>query len=392
MKKIVLITLALIAGVILWLLEPYRYNPFYKPDPPTVKTSIDYHCQTGLEKILYRAESVMAQYMLSEDFLGVSAGFYKNGCGSLTAAIGFSDKRNLIEFKPTTITRIASITKPMTAIAIMQLYEAGKVDIDASIQTYLPRFPQGLKTVTIRHLLSHTSGVGHYKSKLDAMSFSHYDSLKQATEEIYKRGLLSPAGEQFIYSSFGYTVLGEVIESVTKQSFEAYLQEYIWQKAGMDNTSLEKSQILQNKSRLYIKVDDIFVRSPYTDLSLIYPGGGVQSTAQDLLNFGNAILENKLVSKSTLDMMTDVRNSLAPEVGDDPYGLGWSVLEHPEYGKIISHSGAQPGVSGQFLIFLDKEVVAVALSNAFGTKNSVRSLALIMGELGIKAHYESEPR
>ena len=118
----------------------------------------------------------------------------------------------------------------MTAIAIMQLYEAGKVDIDASIQTYLPRFPQGLKTVTIRHLLSHTSGIGHYKSKLDAMSFSHYDSLKQATEEIYKRGLLSPAGEQFIYSSFGYTVLGEVIESVTKQSFEAYLQEYIWQK------------------------------------------------------------------------------------------------------------------------------------------------------------------
>lgn len=321
--------------------------------------------------------------MSSRDFLGLSAGFFKAGSGSYIISSGYSDKRNLTKFQPGTISRIASVTKPMTAIAIMQLYEQGKVDLDIPIQAYLPDFPSSDQAVTIRHILSHTSGIPHYKSKIDAMSFSHYESLELATKAIFERGLISPAGEKYVYSSFGYTVLGRVIEVVSNDSFEEYLKSNIWQKVGMENTSLETSHSFSNKSRLYIKVDKTFVRSPYTDLSIIYPAGGVQSTAEDLLKFGKAIINNELVSRDTLEIMIDVRDSLAPEAGDDAYGLGWSVYGSPENGRIISHGGAQPGASVHFQVLLDKGVVSVAMSNAFGTKSSAYELASKMASVGM---------
>src|SRR5690606_8154110 len=118
--------------------------------------------------------STLTNHMSEGNFLGVSTGFYKAGCGLLTASSGYRDKRNLKKFKLHTLSRIASITKPMTAVAIMQLYERGEIDLDAPIQTYLPRLPQNSKPVTIRHRLSHTSGIPHYTSKIDALSFTHY--------------------------------------------------------------------------------------------------------------------------------------------------------------------------------------------------------------------------
>lgn len=116
-------------------------------------------------------------------------------------------------------------------------------------------------------------------------------------------------------------------------------------------------------------------------MSIIFPAGGVQSTAEDLLKFGEAILKNKLISRETLELMIDVSDSLAPEAGDDPYGFGWTVNDSPEYGRIISHGGVQPGASAHFQILLDKGVVALALSNSFGTKKSAYSLANQLGAL-----------
>jgi CubicO group peptidase (beta-lactamase class C family) len=383
MKKIILLISIALGMLIFWTTEPFANIPFYQPDLPSTKTAVEYTCETGNENIEDMVGSVLDTYMQSGDFLGVSAGFLKEGCGWFSASAGYSSKRGLTEFEPDTITRIASITKPMTAIAIMQLFEKGKIDLDAPIQIYLPEFPDTAKPVTIRHLLNHTSGIPHYKSKLDAISFTHYPSLKLAADAVYERGFFSPPGETYEYSSFGYTVLGSVIENVTGIRFEEYLKKNIWDKAGMQHTSLEKSHRQKNKSRLYVKVGGTFIRSPYSDLSLIYPAGGVQSTAIDLLKFGEAVISNKLISRTTLEMMIDVSDSLAPLSGDDPYGLGWTVYEDAELGRIISHGGAQPGASAQFLILLDKGAVSTVLSNAFGTKNSAWNLAFAMAHLGM---------
>lgn len=383
MKKLLFSIPAIFIFLGFLIIEPFTYNPFHKLESPIIQSSGSYSCTSNSLEVTTKADSILKTYMSSSGFLGVSAGFFKAGCGPYVISSGYSDKRNLAKFQPDTIARIASVTKPMTAIAIMQLYEEGKVDLDIPIQNYLPDFPSTAQAVTIRHILSHTSGIPHYKSQIDAISFSHYESLESATKAIFERGLINPAGEKYVYSSFGYTILGRVIEVVSNDHFEDYLKKNIWQKAGMENTSLETSHSLSNKSRLYIKVGKIYVRSPYTDLSIIYPAGGVQSTAEDLLKFGKAILNNELVSRDTLEMMTNVRDSLAPEAGDDPYGLGWSVYESAENGRIISHGGAQPGASVHFQILLDKGVVSVAMSNAFGTKSSAYELASEMGRLGM---------
>ena len=152
----------------------------------------------------------------------------------------------------------------------------------------------------------------------------------------------------------------------------------------MSNTSLETDEWAEDKSNLYIKIASSYIKAPSTNLSIIYPAGGLQSTSEDLLKFAKAILDNKLVKRSTLEMMIDVSDSLSPAIGDDPYGLGWTVNELPEFGTVISHSGSQPGVSAFFHIFLDKNLASVALSNAFGTKSSSRNLSFAMATLESK--------
>jgi CubicO group peptidase (beta-lactamase class C family) len=295
--------------------------------------------------------------------------------GTLTSAI-------CLKLKAIPINRIASVTKPMTAVAVMQLYVKGLIELDVAIQNYLPNFPVlSSSRITVRHLLNHTSGIPHYQSKLDAVSFSQYSKLSHAVDSIASKGFSGEPGKQYLYSSFGYTVLGAIIESVSKQSFEEYMNQNIWQKADMKDTQLERSHSFPNKSRLYVKVGSLYIRSPYSDLSVIYPAGGVQSTANDLLLFGQAILNNSLISKESLELMTDVSKSLSPIAGDDPYGFGWSVYNDSKKGKIIAHSGGQPGASTYFEIYLDKKVVIVALSNAFGTKNSAYRLSREIGNL-----------
>lgn len=384
--NVILVTLSSLVLFSVWVVEPLSYNPFQSVQTPAAQSTINYACEDatidGDKKLQIAADSILNKYIESGQFLGVSVGFYKENCGSYTAGAGFSSKRDQAEANGMMLSRIASITKPMTAIAIMQLFEQGLIDLDAPVQTYLADLPKTSELdVTTRQLLGHTAGIPHYASKLDAISFTHYDSLTAAADVIAAMGLANSPGEVFSYSSYGYTLLGVIVEKVSGLSFEEYLNRNIWQTAGMLNTSLERDEVYPNKSRLYIKVGSAYLRSPYTDLSIIYPAGGVQSTADDLLKFGDAILKDKLVSRATLEMMIDVSDSLAPAAGDDPYGLGWVVHHHPDVGRIIAHSGAQPGVSGYFEILLDKGIVVSTLSNAFGTKNSAFQLSKEMGDL-----------
>ena len=392
-KKVVLIILTVVSIFMFWIIEPYNNNPLHREQTPLVTSSYSSNCAVDYaldcaidcsvnDTFQKTADSKLQQYIESNQFLGVNVGFLKDNCGTYIASSGYTDKRNLLKVNHKTINRIASITKPMTAVAIMQLYEKGLIDLDVAIQTYLPNFPVLSKSpLTVRHLLSHTSGIPHYESKLDAVSFSNYSTLSIAINSIIDRGLISRPGKQYRYSSFGYTLLGAVIESVSKQNFEDDLSRNRWARAGMKDTQLERAHHYPNKSRLYIKVGSLYIRSPYNDLSIIYPAGGVQSTAKDLLLFGKAILNNKLITRQSLEQMTDISGSLSEIAGDDPYALGWSVYNDPNKGKIIAHSGAQPGASAFFEIYLDQNIVVVVLSNAFGTKSSAYNLSKDLGGL-----------
>ena len=392
MKKrnlFVLTALFLIAAIV-WVIEPLTLNPFIQVEIPKAKSEIALNCSDSHlteERDLEReANSIVNAYMYSNSFLGVAAGLHTENCETYVSGAGFSDKKSKKRADGNMLARIASITKPMTAIAIMQLYEKGLLDLDKPIQTYLQEFPKKAKgAITIRQLLKHTSGISHYVSKWDAMSFTNYPSLVDALNAFKEKELAFEPGTQYMYSSYGYTVLGAIIEKVSQMSYGAYMKKNIWDKAGMSNTSLEEQQVYVNKSRLYLKVKSTYIKSPKTDLSVIYPAGGVQSTAKDLLKFGEAVLSHTLIDSESLDMMIQATDTLAPAQGDDPYGFGWSVYDDPQKGRIIAHGGAQPGTSAFFAIYLDRKIVSVVLSNSFGTRQNAFDLSQDLANLALKA-------
>ncbi|WP_176420304.1 serine hydrolase domain-containing protein [Lutibacter flavus] len=384
-----MIILLLTIGVI-WIIEPLSLNPFSQIEIPETQSEIDFNCKDSSfavnNELESKANKIIDEHMASNNFLGVTTGLYIENCGTYVSGAGFTNKADQKRINSNTLGRIASITKPMTAIAIMQLHEKGILDLDTPIQTYLKEFPKKAKgDITIRHLLKHTSGISHYSSKWDALSFTHYPTLVNAMDAFKDKELLFEPGTQYMYSSYGYAVLGAIIEKVSQMSYGKYMKKYIWDIAGMSNTSLEEDkQKYSNNSRGYLKIKSTYIKSPKTDLSIIYSAGGVQSTAKDLLKFGEAVLHNKLIKSTTLEMMINATDELAPAIGDDPYGFGWAVYDDPKYGKIIQHGGTQPGTSAFFSIYLDQKIVSVVLSNCFGTRQNVFNLSRDIAYLALE--------
>ena len=157
-----------------WIVQPHSLNPFNKSPISLGVSEIEFdHDQSTDYPILFKAkaDSILDNSILMNDFIGVTAGVYKAGVGTWLGNAGFANKPNQIRSNKETLHRTASLAKPVTAVAIMQLYERGALNLDEPIQTYLPEFP--VKTegdITIRQLLKHTSGIKHYSSTLDGIS------------------------------------------------------------------------------------------------------------------------------------------------------------------------------------------------------------------------------
>lgn len=376
-RYIILLSLIILTSIlVLWIVEPFSINPMKDKPISLAKSKMDQVGESNegdLNLLKIKADSILDNAILMNDFLGVSAGVYKSDIGSWIGSAGFASKRDQKVVNNKTLFRTASIAKPLTAIAIMQLYQQDLLALDQPIQTYLPEFPKKSKgDITIRQLLNHTSGIKHYSSDLAVLSFKHYDSCIHALDKFKEESLRFTPGTGYEYSSYGYTVLGAIIETVTGGSYEAYMKENILLPAGMTNTSVEDaSRDYVNKANLYIKLGSNYIKSPKTDLSVKYPGGGFHTTADDFLKFGKAILDNTLIDRSSLELMMGNSSSLKQGT---PYGFGWFIIEHDKLGRILKHGGSQSGASSDFQILLDKGIVTISLANNFGSDAGVQLL------------------
>lgn len=302
--------------------------------------------------------------------IGIAAGYSIDGETLWKGSKGFRDLDNQIPFDENTVTRLASIAKPMTALAIMQLVEQGKIDLDKPIQTYIPDYPQLSKTaITTRMLLAHASGIGGYKSAKEAQSHKSYPNLESAMKVFHERDLEFEPGTAVGYASYEYVVLGVIIEKVSGESFEDYMTNHIWKPAGMVNTGIEHHthpSIYKNKTHLFHAKRGKSKRAQVNDLSNRTPGGGFHSTLSDMLLFGDAIITNKLVSQTTLDEMTKVYYGKAE---GNPFGLGWKIYVPTNPSEVIGHGGAQTGANTHLFIKPKDKIVVVVLSNTSGTGN-----------------------
>jgi len=293
----------------------------------------------------------------------ISAGVYKKGRIYWLDAKGLIDLENFVPAKNTSLYRIASITKSITAVAVMQLYEKGLIDLDAEINNYVPYFPKKKWKLTVRHILNHTGGIRSYKSEEEFNSKMFYSTIRDAVLTFANDDLLFEPGTKYNYTSLGYSLLAALIENVSKTTLENYLRRNIFEPAGMKSTRVDRQRsIIYERVRGYEKSPDRkFINAPLADLSLKVAGGGLISTSEDLLLFTKALLEEKLISKSTLQMM--LNPTILKTSQRINYGFGFSLSEPSDSLKWFGHEGRGTGFSSGLMILPEEDLAAVYLIN-----------------------------
>lgn len=291
---------------------------------------------------------------------------------------GLADVENHVAASPATVYRIGSISKPFTAVGIMQLSERGKLDLDAPIQKYVPAFPEKPWPVTARELLGHLGGIRHYRTIDELNNTRHYTNLSEPLRAFAGEPLLFPPGTRYSYSTYGYTLLGAALEAASEMRFMDYLRANIFGPAGMEDTRQDDVfAIVPNRSHGYVlRIDGVLRNCALADTSNKVPGGGLLSTADDLVRFVIALERGVLVSGETRARMFTPQRTLDGKAV--PYGLGWSILEHGSQ-RWVGHAGAQQGISAYLLADPDNGVTVAVLANLEGVE--LRPLAVRIAEI-----------
>ncbi|MFK8162133.1 MAG: serine hydrolase [Lewinella sp.] len=255
---------------------------------------------------------------------------------------------------------LASMNKMFTATAIMQLREAGQLDLQDFVGHHLPDYPDLAvrDSVTIEQLLTHTSGLGDFfNEKFEQREPASVRTLDDYFSLFVGDPLNFKPGEEFAYSNAGYIVLGLIIEQLTGRSYYDHIHEKIFMPLAMNDTGWGHSDtIVPGLAKAYGLPDSLGVwqENPYLGIKGSSAGGGF-STVGDLSKFVDGLKSNRLVSAKTLAEMTDDRF-------ENGYGYGFSLRDLNGW-KVYGHNGGFPGVSGEVDIFDRDDLVAISLSN-----------------------------
>jgi CubicO group peptidase (beta-lactamase class C family) len=255
-----------------------------------------------LEKI----EAAISAWMAQNKSHALSVAIVTDNQMRWSKGYGLADVENSVSATADTAYRLASIGKSITAVAVMQLVESGKIDLNAPINKYCAVYPEkhSIKdspdkqfSITVRQLLIHQSGVRH--NKLDeVLTTRHYNSISEAVGSFKEDPLVVEPETKYSYSTPGYTLLGCAIETASGMSYIDYLREKIFKPAGMTRTFVDDVYaIIPNRARGYRKTQAGEIQNaPLHDTSIKVPGGGLVTTAEDLAKFAIAINTNQLVT------------------------------------------------------------------------------------------------
>ncbi|HEX8734406.1 MAG TPA: serine hydrolase domain-containing protein [Pyrinomonadaceae bacterium] len=316
-----------------------------------------------LEKI----EAAIAAWMAQHKAPALSVAIVTNNQLTWAKGYGLADVENSVSAKADTAYRLASITKSVTAVAVMQLVEKGKIDLNAPVSKYCAAYPEKhpLKdapdrqfSITVRQLLVHFGGVRH--NKLDeVLSTRHFSSLNEAVAAFKDDPLVVEPETKYSYSTPGYTLLGCAIEGASGINYMDYLRENVFKPAGMTRTFADDVYaLIPNRARGYIKTPTGEIRNaPLHDTSIKIPGGGTVSTAEDLARFAAALNSGLLVKRETLEQMwTKPKTRDGKESG---YAFGFLVDNRGGQRKIFN-DGSQAGTR-TYLYIIPEQKFAVAL-------------------------------
>jgi CubicO group peptidase (beta-lactamase class C family) len=323
-------------------------------------------------------EAMVRKQQAATGIPGLALAVGRAGAVCYAKGFGKADLEHDVAASATTRFRTASIAKAMTAVAVMQLVEQGKLALDQPIRSHVPAFPAKRWPVTIQHLLCHQGGVRHYARAGEERGTRRYRSLTATLELFADAPLRHQPGTRFTYTTYGYTLLGCAVESASKQRFADYLREHLFKPAAMVHTCVDdQALVIENRTRFYTRLTarDIarlpaalrqgvrpgqILNARLHDTSMKVPGGGLLSTAPDLVRFGLALLEGRLVGVSTrAAMWTRCKTADGETTG---YGLGFANWDFAA-GRCVGHTGGQAGTTCALVIHPDSGVVVAIMSN-----------------------------
>jgi len=306
------------------------------------------------------AADKQAKEWLSRGIPGLALAVAVDGKIVYSESFGYADLEERVPVWPTTKFRIGSISKPLTATALMQLVEAGKLDLDAPVQKYVPSFPDKGAVITVREVAGHLGGIRHYHE--DEMEIQrHYDNVLDGLKVFENDPLVAPPGTKFSYSSYGYNLLSAVIQSASGEPFLTYMQQHVFTPMGLVHTAADQNtEIIEQRSRFYeLAKDGHPENAPYVDNSYKWAGGGFLSTAEDLVRFGSTMLEPGFLSAESLKTMFTPQKTKSGE--PIVYGIGWSIHKSESGRNVYEHSGGSVGGTSQLIVYpQDHLVVAMA--------------------------------
>ena len=351
------------------------------------------HAQALDVELLDSVKQAIQAEMEAQGMVGLTAAIGLDGDLVWTEGFGFADLEDEVLAAPETVYRLASISKPVTAIAVMQLVETGKIDLDATVRTYVPEWSEKEWPITIRQLLCHQGGVRHYAPQDNRDNTKAYPTATESLEYFADDPLVAEPGTRYSYTTFGYNLLGAVVEGASGRSFVEYLGERVFPRADTEAMQDDsQSRIIKHRAQGYRRVGGQrgqrrggqrargeLRNSRLVDVSYKLGGGGLSSTASDLVRFIQSVESGRVVTAETRDAMWTRQTTRDGE--ETSYGLGFQISEL-EGRRTVGHSGSQRRVQTQLILLPDQGVAVSVMCNTEGTNPGLiaRRLATMVAD------------
>ena len=320
--------------------------------------------------------------MAKESVPGVSLAVVKDGKALTVQGYGLANVELSVPVTPETRFEIGSVTKQFTASLIMLLAEEGKLSLDDPIQKHLAGLPASWAAITLRHLLTHTSGITNYNS-LSGFEVTRRLSSASFARQISKYPLMFKAGDHWSYGNSAFSLLGYTIEKASGKSYWDFLTERIFRPVGMSNSrSRDATAVIPNRASGYEFEGGKLVNRD-SDLTDVFSAGAIVSTVPDLMKWVAALEGDKVMSRGSRDeMWKPVRLNNGSIVA---YGLGWRLEDYAGH-KQIGHSGSTSGFSASLQRFPDDRLTVILLCNL-----GKQGIATKLGR-GVADHYFEKPK
>lgn len=306
-----------------------------------------------------KVDDYIRSEMQSQQIPGLALAVIKDGQLVIAKGYGFANIEHQVPVKPETIFQSGSMGKQFTATAVMMLVEEGKLNLEDRITKYFPDGPEAWRNITLRHMLTHTSGMTDYPEDFDLRHDYTEDELYQRIKPI---PLAFQPGEKWSYSNLAYVMLGILIHKVSGKFYGDFLQERVFKPLEMTTARvISEADIVPNRAAGYRVADGQVKNQSWVSPSLnTTADGALYLTIYDMAKWDAALYTEKLLKKSSLEQMwTPVKLNSGKT---HPYGFGWSLGEVRGH-RIIEHGGAWQGFKAHIARYVDDKMTVILFAN-----------------------------